>query len=245
MEILPAIDLLGGKCVRLVQGRYDRVIEYERDPVEVANGFREVGATWLHVVDLQGARCGQINNLEALTRIAGTGARVEFGGGVRDEEAIQAALDAGAERVIIGTRALEDWQWFKSVVHRAQFLNRVSLGLDARLGKLAIHGWTRDTQRTAIELAEEVADWPLATICYTDIGRDGMLLGPNIRAIRALGSVSAVPVVAAGGVTDLEDVRRLAQLDLEGIVIGRAIYEESLDLKDVLGVAHGGGGEGR
>jgi phosphoribosylformimino-5-aminoimidazole carboxamide ribotide isomerase len=238
MDILPAIDLLGGKCVRLVQGHYDRVIEYERDPVEVANDFRQAGAAWLHVVDVQGARCGMIANLDALKRIAETGARIEFGGGVRDEAAIEQALDAGVERVIIGTRALEDWQWFKSVVHQERFRNRLSLGLDARLGKLATHGWTQDTERTAIELAEVVGQWPLATICYTDIGRDGMLLGPNIDAIRALSSISAVPVIAAGGVSDIEDVRRLAQLNLEGIVIGRAIYEKTLDLTAALEIAH-------
>jgi phosphoribosylformimino-5-aminoimidazole carboxamide ribotide isomerase len=237
MEILPAIDLLGGKCVRLVQGRYDRVLEYERDPVECANCFCGAGATWLHVVDLEGARSGRVINLDALKRLAATGAKIEFGGGVRDEAAIQTALDAGAARVIIGTRALEDWQWFRSVVHDNRFVNKLTLGLDARLGKLATHGWTKETERTAIELAEEVATWPLATICYTDIGRDGMLLGPNVEAIRALGSVSAVPVVAAGGVTDLEDVRRLARLNLEGVVIGRAIYEKALDVKDALAVA--------
>lgn len=237
MEILPAIDLLGGKCVRLVQGRYDRVLKYERDPVECANCFRDAGAAWLHVVDLEGALSGHIVNFDALKRIAATGVRIEFGGGVREEAAIQTALDAGAERVIIGTRALEDWDWFKSVVYQPDFEKKLSLGLDARLGKLAVHGWTKETERAAIEVAEEVANWPLATICYTDIGRDGMLLGPNIEAIRALGSVSAVPVVAAGGVTDLEDVRRLAQLDLEGVVIGRAFYEQALDLKDVLAAA--------
>ncbi len=244
MDILPAIDLLTGKCVRLVQGHYDRVIEYERDPVEVANGFRAAGANWLHVVDLEGARSGNLANLDALERLAASGARIEFGGGVRDKNAIQSALNAGAERVLIGTRALEDWAWFETVVHDPKFLNKLSLGLDARLGKLATHGWTMETERTAIELAEEVASWPLATICYTDIGRDGMLLGPNIEAIRALASVSAVPVVAAGGVTDLEDVRRLAQLGLEGVVVGRAFYEGTLELKDVLEIAHAGD-EGR
>ena len=239
MEILPAIDLLRGKCVRLVQGRYDRVIEYERDPVEMADDFRQAGASWLHVVDLQGARSGEIVNLDALRRIAATGARVEFGGGVRDEAAIRAALEAGAQRVIIGTRALEDWEWFKSAVHQPQFADRLSLGLDARLGKVAIHGWTKDTKQSAIELAERVSDWPLATICYTDIGRDGMLLGPNIEAIRALSGTSRVPVVAAGGVTDLDDVRHLAELKLAGIVIGRAFYENTIDLKQALDAVGG------
>jgi len=237
MEILPAIDLLGGRCVRLVQGRYDRVLEYEHDAVECATCFRAAGARWVHVVDLEGARSGRIVNLDALRRIAATGISVEFGGGVREEAAIQAALDAGAARVIIGTRALEDWEWFRAVVHDQRFSGKLSLGLDARLGKVAIHGWTRDTGRSALELAEEVAAWPLATICYTDIGRDGMLLGPNVEAIRALAAVSAVPVVAAGGVTDLDDVRRLAELKLAGVVIGRAIYERAIDLRDALAVA--------
>ena len=238
MEILPAIDLLSGKCVRLVQGRYDRVIEYERDLVEVVEDFVDAGAAWLHVIDLQGARGGTPQNLDALKRIADLGAQFEFGGGVRDEDSIQAALDAGAGRVIIGTRALEDWNWFKSVVHQDRFMNKLSLGLDARLGKLATHGWTRDTEKSATDLAKEVAPWPLATICYTDIGRDGMLLGPNVDAIRDLCEVSAVPVIASGGVTELEDVRRLAQLNLEGVVIGRAIYEESISLRDAIAAAH-------
>ena len=238
MEILPAIDLLEGKCVRLVQGRYDRVIEYESDPLAIAGRFREAGATWLHVIDLDGARSGHVANLDTLRRIiVETGARVEFGGGVRDEATIRAALQAGATRVIIGTRALEDWDWFRAVAHTPEFSGRIALGLDARLGKLAVRGWTRDTAQTAIEVARQAADWPLATIVYTDIGRDGLLLGPNLEAIRLLAAESRIPVVASGGVTDLDDVRRLTALNLAGIVIGRAIYEQTLDLKEALQAA--------
>jgi len=237
MEILPAIDLLEGKCVRLIQGRYDRVIDYESDPLDVATRFRAAGATWLHVVDLDGARDGKVSNLNSVRRIAReTGANVEFGGGVRDEATIQAALDAGAQRVIVGTRALEDWEWFRDVVHQPKYVNRIALGLDARLGKLAVRGWTHETERTAVGVAEAVADWPLATIVYTDIARDGLMLGPNIDAIRLLASHSTVPAIASGGVTDLDDVRRLAALELAGIVIGRALYEEAIDLKDALHV---------
>jgi len=243
MEILPAIDLLAGRCVRLVQGRYDRVIAYESDPLEVAARFRAAGATWLHVIDLDGARSGALSNLAALERIAQTGMRVQFGGGVRDDSAIQAALDAGAERVIVGTRALEDPDWFRQVVHQPGYARRVALGLDARLGKLAVRGWTQSTERTAIDVALSVAGWPLAAIVYTDIGRDGMLLGPNIDAIRSLAAVAPVPVIASGGVTDLEDVRRLVQINLVGVVIGRAIYEGALDLADALRVARAGAGE--
>ncbi|HMQ14867.1 MAG TPA: 1-(5-phosphoribosyl)-5-[(5-phosphoribosylamino)methylideneamino]imidazole-4-carboxamide isomerase [Phycisphaerae bacterium] len=237
MEIMPAIDLLGGQCVRLVQGRYDRVIQYERDPVQVAADFMKAGAAWAHVIDLDGARDGRIANLPALERIAATGLKIEFGGGVRDEAAIGAALDAGAQRVIVGTRALEDWAWFRDVVHRKTFVSRIALGLDARLGRLAVRGWTTETRRTAIELAEAVGDWPLAAIVYTDIGRDGMLLGPNVEAIRNLASVSTVPVVASGGVTDISDVHALLNIELAGIVIGRAIYEGDLDLSATLRLA--------
>jgi phosphoribosylformimino-5-aminoimidazole carboxamide ribotide isomerase len=243
MEILPAIDLLGGKCVRLIQGRYDRVINYEGDPLDVANRFCAAGATWLHIIDLDGARNGKIENLATLRRIvAGTGAKVQFGGGVRDDAAIQSALDAGAERVIVGTRALADWKWFDQTVHERFSENRIALGLDARLGKLAVDAWTRDTEQTALDVARAAADWPLATIVYTDIGRDGLLLGPNIRAIEALAAVSSVPVTAAGGVSDLEDVRRLTTINLAGIVIGRAIYEGAVDLAEALAVARAGSG---
>jgi phosphoribosylformimino-5-aminoimidazole carboxamide ribotide isomerase len=238
MDILPAIDLLGGNCVRLIQGRYDRVIYYERDPLEVAADFRAAGATWLHVIDLDGARDGRVANFGALRRIVQeTRARVEFGGGVRDEATIAAALEAGAERVIVGTRALEDWDWFRKTVHRPEYVDRIILGLDARLGKLAVRGWTQETRRSAVEVAESAADWPLANIVYTDIGRDGLLLGPNIEAIKLLAARSTVPVIASGGVTDLDDVRRLVALSIAGIVIGRALYERAIDLRDALRVA--------
>ena len=245
MEILPAIDLLGGKCVRLLQGRYDRVINYEGDPLDVAARFCAAGAAWLHVIDLDGARNGKIENLAMLRRIVtGTGAHVQFGGGVRDETAIQQALDAGAERVIIGTRALADWKWFEEVVQDRFSAQRIALGLDARLGKLAVDARMRDTEQMAVDVARAVAGWPLATIVYTDIGRDGLLLGPNIRAIDAMASVSTVPVTAAGGVSDLEDVRRLAAIDLGGVVIGRAIYEGAIELADALAVGRSGEGGG-
>ncbi|MEW6250046.1 MAG: 1-(5-phosphoribosyl)-5-[(5-phosphoribosylamino)methylideneamino]imidazole-4-carboxamide isomerase [Planctomycetota bacterium] len=238
MHILPAIDLLGGRCVRLMQGRYDRVIDYESDPLEVAARFRAAGATWLHVIDLDGARGGRIENLTALASIVkSTGARVQFGGGVRDEAAIDAALAAGAERIIVGTRALMDWEWFRATVHAPRYAGRVALGLDARLGKLATNGWTAQTEQTALDVARAAAGWPLAAIVYTDIGRDGLLLGPNIRAIEALAGVATAPVIASGGISDLEDVRHLAGIGLAGAVIGRAIYERRIDLAAALDAA--------
>ena len=237
MEILPAIDLLEGRCVRLMQGRYDRVIEYASDPVDVAKRFLDAGARWLHVVDLDGARDGCIANLDALESIATTGAQIHFGGGVRGDAAIDAALAAGATRVIVGTRALEDTAWFREVVHAEKHRERICLGLDARLGVLAVDGWTRETTRTAMDVVDEFGAWPLAGIVYTDIGRDGMLLGPNIKAIRNLAANAELPVFACGGISDIDDVRRLHDFDLAGVVIGRAIYERSIDLAEAVALS--------
>lgn len=240
MEILPAIDLLGGRCVRLLQGRYDRVIDYEADPVTVAEGFRADGAEWLHVVDLDGARSGRIENLDAVRQIGQqTGLKIQFGGGIRDEVSIQQALDVGAQRVIVGTRALEDWEWFHDLVHGPTYADRLALGLDARLGKLAVRGWTQETERLATDVVRAVRGWPLAAIVYTDIGRDGLLLGPNVHAIEMVQQVAATKVIAAGGVSDLEDVRRLQNAGVGGIVIGRAIYENLLQLRDAIVAATG------
>lgn len=240
MLILPAIDLLQGACVRLVQGRYDRIINYQRDPLEVAAEFRSRGAEWLHVIDLDGARDGRLANLDSLRSVTrATGAKVEFGGGVRDESAVDAALEAGASRVIVGTRALEDWEWFRRLVHEPRYAGRIALGLDARQGRLATHGWTHATERRAAEIVDAVAGWPLAAIVYTDIGRDGLLLGPNFDAIRSIAALSHVPVIASGGVTDLDDVRRLGGFGLLGAVVGRAIYEGTLKLADAVEAARG------
>lgn len=238
MDILPAIDLLEGSCVRLIQGRYDRVIDYQANPIEVATRFREDGAMWAHVIDLDGARQGSVANIEALRQIVEvTGLKVQFGGGIREHSDIQAALDAGAERVIVGTRALEDWDWFREVVHSSDFAGRIALGLDAKLGRLAVQSWTTETERTSAEVAEEVSAWPLATIVYTDIARDGLMLGPNLDAIRVIANTSAIPVVYCGGVTDLDDVRRLSELKLSGVVIGRAIYENAIALDEAVKLA--------
>ena len=162
---------------------------------------------------------------------------MQVGGGVRDDAAVDALLEAGASRVVIGTRALEDWPWFEQLVKAPHHAGRIVLGLDAREGHLAVEGWSTQTRHSALEVAERVSDWPLAAIVYTDISRDGMLLGPNLDAIRALVEVSNVPVIASGGVTDRDDVVRLAALELEGIIIGRALYAGTINLPDALAAA--------
>lgn len=243
MEILPAIDLRDGRCVRLLQGDYDRQIRYADDPVAQAAQFAEAGARWVHVVDLDGAKEGRPCNLDVIAAIIrATPAAVEVGGGIRDDAAVASLLDAGAARVVIGTRALEDWDWFRTLVQRPGHEDRIALGLDAREGRLAVRGWTRGIDRGAVDVAAEVSGWPLGAIIYTDISRDGMLLGPNVEATCAVAAATRVPVVASGGVTCMEDVRRLAELPLGGIIIGRALYEKQIDLAEAVRVAAAGRG---
>jgi phosphoribosylformimino-5-aminoimidazole carboxamide ribotide isomerase len=237
MEILPAIDLRDGKCVRLLQGDYNQQIDYADDPVSVARGFQNAGAKWLHVVDLDGAREGKLRNLPTIERIVNeTELKVEVGGGLRETETIESLLSAGVSRCVVGTKALEDWGWFEQLGLHSDYADKLALGLDARQGRLATHGWTRELDITALQIAERVCDWPLAAIVYTDIARDGMLLGPNIEAIEVMTSCSTVPIVASGGVTEIEDVHRLAQLPLLGIIIGRALYEKQIDLAEAVSI---------
>lgn len=237
MDILPAIDLRGGKCVRLLQGDYSRQIDYADDPVAVAREFERVGARWLHLVDLDGAREGRQRNLPTIERIVReTGLNVEVGGGLREVEVIESLLAVGVRRCVVGTKALEDWSWFESLVQRPTCRERICLGLDARQGRLAVRGWTQEMTETALDVADRVAGMPVAAIIYTDIGRDGMLLGANVEAMKEMAERSRVPVIASGGVTDIEDVKRLAALPLLGIIIGRAIYEETISLADALRV---------
>lgn len=241
MDILPAIDLRSGKCVRLLQGDYARQIDYSGDPVGVAREFEEAGARWLHVVDLDGAKEGRPCNLPTIRQIlAETSLRVEVGGGLREAETIEELIDAGVQRCIVGTKALEDWEWFKQVAQRPKCVNHVALGLDAKQGRLAVRGWLEQTALTAVQVAQKAAGLGVAAIIYTDVSRDGMLSGPNIEATLAVAKASPIPVIASGGVTTIDDVRALCRLPLGGIIIGRAIYERRLDLAEAVRIATGG-----
>lgn len=230
-EILPAIDLRDGKCVRLLQGDYARQIDYADDPVRVAKQFESAGARWLHMVDLDGARDGKPANLQMIRRITQTTKmKVEVGGGIREDAVIEVLFQAGVERVVIGTKALEAWDWFRQLVHRPEYAGKIALGLDARAGDLAVKGWTEQTGRRALDVARETAGWPLGAIIYTDIARDGMLQGPNLEAMEEMARASRTPVIASGGVTTLDDVKALLALPMAGIIIGRSLYEGTLDL---------------
>jgi phosphoribosylformimino-5-aminoimidazole carboxamide ribotide isomerase len=236
MLILPAIDLIGGHCVRLTQGRFETEKVFDEDPVAVARCFERAGARWLHMVDLDGARDGQPRNLHVTRAVASAVTMsVEVGGGIRTTEDAQSTLAMRVQRVIVGTQAVCQPEWLRDLA--TKFPGRVALGLDARGGRVAVEGWQTETTRTAAELVASVAGLPLAAIIYTDIARDGMMSGPNVEATAELAKASPFPVIAAGGVTTLEDVRRLKAAGIFGAIIGRALYEGRIRLEDALAVA--------
>ena len=207
----------------------------------VAKGDRDADHS-IHVVDLDAAASGKPTNTSAVAAIRqAVNIRIQLGGGARSKAAVDLMLAHGADRVVIGAASLRDWAWVERLITRRDLAGRIALGLDARDGRLAVRGWTEETSETAPEVAQRLTDCPLAAIVYTDIARDGMLVGPNIEATRALAEVSPVPVIASGGVTNIEDVRRLSRLPLGGIIIGRAIYEKQIDLTEAIRVAAGGG----
>ncbi len=233
MYIIPAIDLRDGKCVRLIQGQYNRQITYQDDPVEQAREFSSAGAQWLHIVDLDGAKVGRPVNTDTISAIAALKRfKIEVGGGLRDQTSIKQLLDMGVERVIIGTKAVSDFEWFSQMAEK--FSGKIVLGLDARGSKVATHGWTQDSPQQLLEFAVEAAKLPLAAIIYTDITRDGMMTGPNFERTKALVQAVDVPVIASGGVGELSDIKKLAELGAEAVIIGRSLYEGTLKLSDAI-----------
>ena len=236
MYIIPAIDLRDGKCVRLIQGQYDRQINYRDNPVEQAREFSSDGAQWLHIVDLDGAKLGRPVNTDTISAIAALGIlNIEVGGGLRDEASIKQLLDIGVNRVIIGTKAVQDFEWFSEMAQK--FNGKIILGLDAKGSKVATHGWTQDSSLTLLEFAAEAAKLPLAAIIYTDIAKDGMMSGPNFERTKALVEAVNVPVVASGGINTVEDIRKLTEFSPEAAIIGRSLYEGTLKLTDAIEAA--------
>lgn len=233
MYIIPAIDLLEGKCVRLIQGEYHRRITYHHDPVGQAEEFRAEGAQWLHIVDLDGARLGRPVNADAISDIVALRQfKIEVGGGIRDETAIKHLLDMGVERVVIGTKAVNDFEWFSEIAER--FSGRIVLGLDARGSKLATDGWTKSHPKQLLQIAAEAEKLPLAAIIYTDITKDGMMSGPNFERTKAVTEAVQIPVIASGGIREINDIVKLAELGVEAAIIGRSLYEGTLKLSDAI-----------
>lgn len=236
MYIIPAIDLIKGKCVRLIQGQYDCQITYENVPLRKAQEFITAGAEWLHIVDLDGAKAGRPCNTGTISDIAALRKlKIEVGGGIRDEASIKQLLDIGVERVIIGTKAVSDFEWFSAMVEK--FRGKIALGLDARGSKVATHGWMQDSPQGLLEFATEAAKLPLAAIIYTDISKDGMMSGPNFERTKDLAEAVDVGVVASGGVSRIDDIKKLAETRVVAAIVGRSLYEGALDLSDAIKAA--------
>jgi phosphoribosylformimino-5-aminoimidazole carboxamide ribotide isomerase len=236
MRIWPAIDIRGGKCVRLQQGDYARETVFGDDPAAMALRWVEQGAESLHLVDLDGALQGRVENLASVEAVLkAVTVPCELGGGVRDEATIARLLDLGLARVVVGTSALKRPDWFRQMCDK--FPDRLALGIDARGGFVASHGWVDTSHVKAVDLARAFASQPIAAIIYTDIETDGMLRGPNVAAMAEMAGSVDLPIVASGGISTAQDIARLAELPLAGCIIGRALYEGTLNLADALAAA--------
>ena len=237
MEVIPAIDLRGGRCVRLYQGDYAQETVYSDDPVEVALRWQEMGAVRLHVVDLDGAAQGEPANLEVIESIAASVAMpLQMGGGIRDMAAIERTLGIGVGRVVLGTSAVADPGLVESACRRFG-PDALIVGVDARDGLVATRGWQESTEVTAIDLVRCMTALGVRRFVYTDISRDGTMTEPNFQAIEELMNDTDAWVVASGGVSSIEHLRRLASLGVEGAIVGKALYEGAIDLREAIAAA--------
>lgn len=240
MLLIPAIDLKDGKCVRLRQGRMDDETVFSDDPVAMAGRWVDAGAKRLHLVDLNGAFAGRPVNAQVIKDITSAYPDIEIqvGGGIRDEETVLAYLEAGVRYVIIGTKAVSTPHFINDLC--MEFPGHIIVGLDAKDGKVAVDGWSKLSQHNVIDMARRFEKDGVEAIVYTDIGRDGMMQGVNVEATLALARAINIPVIASGGITTLDDIRALGEVAAEGImgaVIGRALYEGTLDLAEALALA--------
>jgi len=232
MEILPAIDLRDGKVVRLFQGDYDKMTVYGDIPLQTALEFKAAGAKFLHLVDLDGAKEGKPRNLETISEIIRkSGLKVEVGGGIRTEECIEAYLEAGAERVILGSMAVKDFGFTAEMAKK--FGRHIAVGVDARDGLVAINGWLETSRVEAMELCLRLRDAGVQTIIYTDISRDGTNKGTNIGAYESLSKIG-VNIIASGGISSMEELRKLSDIGVYGAILGKALYTGKLGLKTVI-----------
>jgi len=238
MLVIPAVDIRGGRCVRLVRGKPDAEKVFSNDPVEAAVRWEEEGARYLHIIDLDGAFEGAPINICVIKNIISSiTIPAQVGGGVRSDETVEHLLELGVSRVILGTRALDSPDWVGELCEK--FPGRIVASVDCIEGKVAVKGWTVVADILATDLIEHLSKVPLAAIIYTDTSRDGTLTGPHFEQIAAVARTTTIPVIAAGGVTTIEDVRGLAEMDLEGVIIGRALYEGTISLKEANQVVAG------
>lgn len=236
MDVIPAIDLLEGRCVRLYQGNYDQSQVFEEDPVAMACRWEEQGATRLHLVDLDGAKAGKPENWQAISAIANAiDIPIEVGGGLRDRERVAALFDLGIHYAILGTAAVENPDLVEQLSQ--QYPGQIIVGIDAREGKVATRGWIETSRVDAVALAQQMDQSGAAAIIYTDIGRDGTLQGPNIEALRQVANAVDIGIIASGGVSSVRDLLRLLALEPQGVcgaIVGKALYTGDLSLKEAI-----------
>lgn len=236
MEIIPAIDLKNGKCVRLYQGDYSKETVFSDDPVATALKWQEKGARWLHLVDLDGAAAGEVRNSDAILNIVkNTQLNVELGGGIRREEIVEQLIKLGVKRVILGTVAVEQTELTRRIIKR--FGDAIVVGIDARDSYVTTHGWLKISTMTVLELSLMMAAIGAKRIIYTDVKRDGTLTEPNYETTAELVKSLKIPVVASGGISATEHIRKLAALGVEGAIIGKALYTGDIDLAEALAIS--------
>ncbi len=241
MRIVPAVDIRGGLCVNLVQGDYAQETVFEKDPVAQAREWRDGGAEIVHIVDLDGAKAGHLCIANELRAMSDAGIPTEVGGGIRTMRDLEAVFNAGTDRAILGTAAHKDPQFLKDAV--AAFPGKIAVGIDARAGKVSLNAWLEDTGTDAVEFAKCVEDAGASRIIYTDILSDGMMKGPNVEATRAVAKAISIPVTVSGGMSSLDDVRKVCAAEGDGVdevIIGRALYLKVFTLPEAIAVAQGG-----
>lgn len=232
MQLYPAIDMKNGQCVRLTQGLFDNVKVYSDTPAHMAKLWEDQGGTFLHLVDLDGALAGRSVNEDAIRKIIETvSIPTEIGGGIRSEEAIQNMLNLGVSRVIIGTKAVENPEFIRDMIEKFG-PHKVVVGVDAKDGMVAIHGWEKVSQISALDLCMQMKSFGVEHIIYTDISKDGMLSGPNVSYTKKLTDETGLDIIASGGVSSMEDLQNLYDAGIKGAIIGKALYENRVDLKE-------------
>ena len=234
MKIFPAIDIKDKKCVRLVKGDFDNKTEYEMSPIDQAGKYKDHGFKNLHVVDLDGALTGETVNIDIIEKIVGKfDLKIEIGGGVRNFESIQKYIDAGVEKVILGSAAIKDKNFLKEACRK--FSNKIALGLDAKDGYLSVTGWKENSNQLTLDYLKEVNDYGVSRLIYTDINRDGMKQSPNFDETMKVADISNCPVIISGGVSSIDDIKKAKNLkNVEGIIVGKAIYDGDIKLEELV-----------
>lgn len=235
MKIFPAIDIKDKRCIRLLKGNFDNQTTYEQSPFDQASKYKDVGLLNLHMVDLDGALTGELINLEIIKNIIKKlNISIEIGGGIRSMDKIQAYIDIGVDKVILGSAAIKDPNFLRQACET--FKNKIALGLDAKKGKLSVSGWKETTDQTAEDYLRNVNKHGFSRVIYTDIDRDGTKTGPNLEETINIAKISSSPVVVSGGISSIEDIKRIKKLNalnIEGVIVGKAIYDGDIDLNEL------------